>query len=169
MGWGEDWCRIVGAFVFDDRHELGDDFAGLFDFNGVADVEVALADHAVVVEGGVLDFGAGEEDWFESCSRGDFAGLADLVINGQELGGLAFGRELVGDDPAGGFGGIAEGCLLGEGVYADDDAVGCVVEVVAELVDVVDGFDDLVGGACCCAVFGGREVECFEFGGKIRK
>ena len=149
MVWGENGRCIFGAFVFDDGDYLWDDFAGLFDFNGVAYVEVTLADHAVVVEGGVLDLGAGEEDGFEGGAGGDFAGLTDLMIDGEEFGGFAFGGELVSDDPAGGFTCVAQGCLLGEGVDADDDAVGCVVEVVAELVDVVDCIDDLAGGGCC--------------------
>ncbi len=144
--WGEDLLCIVGALVEDDTHNLGDDFARLFDLDRIADMEVSLADHAVVVEGGVLDFGACEENRLEGGARGDLAGFADLVIDGEKLRSLAFGGELVGNDPAGGFGGVAKGGLLGEGIDADDDAIGCVVEIVAECADVVDGFDDFVSG-----------------------
>lgn len=103
VGWRENGLGIIGAFVDDYGDELGDDFSGFFDFDGVANVEISLADHAIVVEGGVLDFGAGEEDGFEGGSRGDFAGLADLMIDCEELGGFTLGGELVGDDPAGGL------------------------------------------------------------------
>lgn len=125
---------------------MGDNFAGFFDFDGIADVEIALSDHAVVVEGGVCDFGACEEDGLEGGTGGDLAGLADLMIDGEEFGGFALGGEFVGDDPAGGLRGVAQGGLLYEGVDTDDDAVGGVVQVVAELVDCVDCGEDLVRG-----------------------
>ncbi len=114
VSWRKDWVGVGGAFFEDHADNLRDDFASFFDLDRIAKVEVALADDAVVVEGGVRDGGAGEEDGFKGGTGGDLAGLADLVIDREEFGGFALGGELVGDDPSGGFGGIAQGCLLGE-------------------------------------------------------
>jgi len=150
--WRQDWFGVFGAFGFDDADDLGDDFACFFDLYGVAEVEVSGADHAVVVEGGVGDCCAGEFYGFEGGAGGDLAGFADLVLDAQECGGFLFCWEFVGDDPSWGFAGGAELFLLGVGVEADDDAVGGVVEGMAELVDVFDGFEDVVDG-----VLGGAE------------
>ena len=62
MVWGEDELGVFGSFGFDDGDDLGYDFACFFDLYGVSEVEVSGADHAVVVEGGVGDCGAGEID-----------------------------------------------------------------------------------------------------------
>ena len=167
MVWGADGLGVFGAFGFDDPDDLGNDFACFFDLHGIANVEVPCTDHAIVVEGGVGDGCAGEFDGFEGCSWGDLAGFADLVLDAEECGGFAFGGELVGDDPSWGFAGVSELFLLGEGIDSDDDAVGGVVEGMADLVDVFDGFEDAVDGVMGGAVFAGVEAECFCFLGEL--
>lgn len=155
----EDRVGVHWAAVGDDADDLGDDFAGFFDFDGITCVEIAGADHAVVVECGVGDGCAGEIDGLEGGAGGDFAGLADLVFDAQEACGLAFGGELVGDAPTGGFAGVAELLLLGKGIDADDDAVGCVVEGVAEVVDPLDGFVDVFARLFCRTMLAHIEAE----------
>lgn len=59
--------------------------------------------------------------------------------------------------------------MLGEGVDSYDNAIGCVIEIVSEFIDVVDCLDDLVGVGRGGSVFGGGEPEGFDFGAELRE
>ena len=70
-----------GPLVDDDADDLRDDLARLFDDDRVADADVLAADFAQVVERGVLDRGAGDEDGLHVGPRRELARLADLPVD----------------------------------------------------------------------------------------
>lgn len=137
---GRNSLCAFGTLVEHDADDLRDDLAGFFDVDGVAKADVGgvgggrvgvgggFENAAVVVESGVLDGGAREDDGLHGGAGRDLAGLADLVRDVEEDGGLSLGGVLVRDGPARGFGGEAEALLEVEVVDAQDHAVGGVVE-----------------------------------------
>lgn len=123
MGGDGEWGGGGGSFFNDDGFYAGDDFAGPFDEDGIADAEVEACDFGEVVEGGVGDDGTGDKDGLEACDGGGLASAADLDVDAEEGCFLFFCDEFVGDGPFGGFGEPAEAVLFGVGVYFEDNAV----------------------------------------------
>lgn len=153
-----DALRALWSFIEDDAEDVGDDLAGLLDLDGVADAEVRagvrgfvhgevsahVPNAAVVVQGGVLHDGAGDERRLHDGAGRDSAALADLRLDPEQRGEPSFRRVLVCDDPAGAFRGRAEAVLHGPVVHADDHAVGGVGHLVAVGGESLDGADHVV-------------------------
>lgn len=126
-GQGEGVC-LRRAFIVEDLDDLGDDFAGFFDEDGVVDADVFSCEFAEVVEAGAADGGAGELYGLEVGDGSEGSGFSDLDADVADGGLCLFGGEFVGDAPSGGAGGLAEAVALGEVVDFDDHAVDLVVE-----------------------------------------
>src|ERR1017187_7512669 len=87
-----------------DADDFGDDVAGAFDHDLVADLEAEALDLILVVERGAGDDDAADFDGLEACHGGEGSGTAHLDLNGfDRSGGLSRGV-LVGNGPARGFG-----------------------------------------------------------------
>jgi len=155
VGWAE------GLIDFDDG---GDDFAGLFDEDGVAEVDVFVGDFRLVVEGGAGDGGAADKDGFEFGDGGELSGASDLDGDGAEDGFFLFGEEFEGAGPAGEFGGGAELVVKGDLVDFDNGAIGGVGKVVAVVVELGDGGVEFCGGVDGFEPFGFLESVFFEGG-----
>ena len=69
---------VAGALLSAPLHHGGNDFAGLFDDDGVANADVFLADVILVVQRGAADGAAGEKNGFEFGHGCERAGAADL-------------------------------------------------------------------------------------------
>ena len=86
-------------------HHGGNDFAGFFDGDGVADADVFLPDVILVVQRRAADGAAGQENRLQLRHRRERAGASDLDGDGFEFRFGLFGGVFVGDGPARRFGG----------------------------------------------------------------
>lgn len=111
VGGRGDGAFIPDAGIEDDTDDGRYDFAGFFDDDGIMDADVFAVDFIEVVESGSADAGAGEFDGLEFGYGGDDAGAPDLEGDRLEGGAGLGGSEFVGDGPAWGFAGVAEGFL----------------------------------------------------------
>ncbi len=121
----------VGPFGQHRADHLGDDVAGPPHDHGVAGADVLDRDLVLVVQGGLADVGAADEDRFELGEGRGPAGAAHRHLDVEQLGGPLLGRELVGDGPARRPAGEAKLVTPGQVVDLDHHPVDLVVEVVA--------------------------------------
>jgi hypothetical protein len=102
---GLDGFGTLRAFFQNGFDDVGDDFAGALDDDGVAEVEVEACDLVDVVERDVGDGDAADEDGLELPDGREIAAFADLPADGFQQGRLLLGFVFVGDEPAGRFAG----------------------------------------------------------------
>ena len=130
--------RVWWSLFQRNADDLRDDLARLLDDNGVADADVFAADFAEVVECGVLDGGAGDEDRLHVGPRRELAGLADLPIDCEQPGRGLFGGVFVGDAPAWEAAGVPESFLQFVAIDADDHAVDAIRKFGPKYFKVLD-------------------------------
>jgi len=152
----------LGACVSLGEHrtnDLGDDVAGSPDDDHVAGAHVFRRHLVLVVERGVRDGDAADEDRFEQCiGRGGAVG-ADRDRNVDEASRPLLRGHLVGDGPPWGAGGAAQHPLRFEIVDLHDDTIELVVEVVTLPFELLDELDHLVDRADDAAVVVDGEIE----------
>ena len=94
---------VCGTFFDIYCHHCGNNFAGFFNANGVADSDIFAFDFFFVVEGSPADGGAADEDGFQLGNGGEDAGTADLDGDGFQCGFGLLGGIFVGHGPTRGF------------------------------------------------------------------
>ena len=146
-----------------DADHFGNDVAGAFDHHLVADLQAEALDLILVVERGAGDGDAADLHGFEVGDRGQGSGAAHLDLNGFHRGGGLSRGVLVGDGPAGSFGGEAELALLLHGIHLDDDAIDFVRQLFALGFPGIAELDDFVDGAADFAVRVDLEAQMAQF------
>src|SRR5262245_48181059 len=137
---------LAGAQTGFRTQDIRDDLARFDDDHRVADADIFGADVVGVVQTGVADLGAGKLHGLQVGPRRQRAVLADEDLDVEQLGDGLLLLELVGDDPAGRFGGRAEALALTQIVDFDDQAVSFVRQIAEPLLPAVAVFDHLVDG-----------------------
>ena len=149
---------VRGTFFDIDCHDRGNNFAGFFDADGVADSDISASDFFFVVEGRPADGRAADEDGFQFGHGGEDAGTTDLDGNGFQCGFGLLGGVFVGHGPTRGLVRGADFFPEGEGVEFDDGAVGFVSEGFGNRLQFADTGQQLVGGPAAPDFFGSFEA-----------
>lgn len=97
---GEDFFRAVAQFR-QRADDFGDDFASLLDDDGIADADVFFFDVIFIVQRRPFDCRPGQVDRFEVGCRRQDARPAEADGNVQDFRPRLFGREFIGNGPAG--------------------------------------------------------------------
>src|SRR5690606_16877189 len=113
----------TGALALDDPDHLRDDVARLLDHHRVADADVLLAAVIFVVQGGPGGRRPGDPHRIQDGHGRDGPRAAHVDHDVPHHRRHLFGRELVGDGPAGALGRHAQALLVVEPVHLDDDPV----------------------------------------------
>src|SRR5438046_4926460 len=80
-------------------HDIGNDVAGPFNHDGVADTNVLTRDFIHVVQRGALYDNPADGDGLQARNRGQSAGATHLGLYVENAGGSLAGLELVSDGP----------------------------------------------------------------------
>ena len=131
LGGHGEFGRASGASLGHDAHHFGDDVACAADDDGVAHAHVFAARFQFVVQGGVGDGDAADEDGGQFGHGGELAGAAHLHVDGQHGGHLLLRGVFVRHGPARLARGKAQLALLRERVHFVDHAVNVKRQAVA--------------------------------------
>ena len=135
---------LSGAQIRPHADDRRNDFARLFDHDGVADANVFSFDFLFVVQRRARHAAAADSHRFERRDRREHSGATDLDQNIEQLRLDPFGLVLVSDRPARRFGGEAERLALRESIDFHDRAIRLVDEIVPHLIEFVDRVQDLL-------------------------
>ena len=159
---------VCGTFFDIDCHDRGNNFAGFFHADGVADSDIFASDFFFVMEGSPADGGAADEDGFQLGNGGEDTGTADLDGDGFQYGFSLLGGVFVGHGPTRGFVRGADFFPERDGVEFDDGAVGFVSEGFGDGLQFADTGQQLVGGPASPDFFRSFEtrrsqiIQCFD-------
>lgn len=159
---------VCGTLFDVDCHDRGNNVAGFFDADGVADSDIFASDFLFVVEGSPADGGAADEDGFQLGNGGEDAGTADLDGDGFQRGFGLLGGVFVGHGPTWGFVRGADFFPESDGVEFDDGAVGFIREGFGDGLQFADTGQQLIGGPAAPDFFGSFEaclsqvLQCFD-------
>src|ERR1700722_12082328 len=117
--------------VLHDFQNVGDDFSGAFDEDGIAGVDIEAADFVEIVQRGFDHSDAADLYRLENRERSQNTGAADADHNVAQQRGFLMGLIFVGDGPARRFGGVAQFILQADFVDLHDDAVNIEPELFA--------------------------------------
>ena len=145
-----------------DANDLGDHVAGPPHDHRVPDVHVLAPDFVLVVQRGIRDGDAADEDRLQPRDRRDRARAPDLDIDAEHFGGHLLGRKLVRDRPARLARHEPQPVLQRERIDLVDDAVDFEGKIRAPRGDgLVEGRE--IGGAVRDDAVGvDRKAEAFE-------
>ncbi len=136
---GHDEGTLGAVAQFDHRTEhLGNDIAGLAQYDRVADQHALQLDDVLIVERRLTHDAARDARRLHDGERSRTAGAADRDDDVEQLGVDLLGRVLVGDRPARCAAGRSELVVQREFVDLDHDPVDLVLDVVAVAPVVLD-------------------------------
>ncbi len=132
--------RVSWPLRFHNFNHRGNDFARLFDHDGVADANVFAFDFVLVVQGGAGDGAPAHQHRLQHRYRREDSGASDLNDDVLQAGLDTFGRVFVSDRPSRRFRGEPELLPLRERVHFDYCAVGLIGKIASDVIEIADCF-----------------------------
>ena len=158
----DEFARGFGPLFHEHAHDLGNHVASATRDHGVADAHVLASHFILVVQRGVGDGDAADEDGLEPRDRRERAGAPDLDIDAQDLGCHLLGGKLVRQREARRARDESQRRLLRESVDLVDDAIDLERQRIALCTDTAVITQKAVESVHDCALARDRQAERFE-------
>ena len=132
--------RVPWPLRFHNFDDGGNNFARLFDHDGVADANVFAFDFVLVVQGGAGDGAPAHQHRLQHSYRSEDSGASYLNDDVVHAGLDAFGGVFVSDRPPRRFRSEPEPLALRERIDFDYRAVGLIRKIVSDVIEIADCF-----------------------------